>query len=492
MELASSVHSLASRQRRLRHVFSVSARNLSPLIVDGIPRPFSSYITLHTTKDAKPFYKSEIVSDTTNPTWQHLDPAKVWGGHPAVAVQHITSPSSSNSIVGGNNHGNDWPVSPPTAAAATNGEAGAAVPTGAHQDGGRSAAPEEEDDGFSLLVEWDVELYGLEFLAEKMEEAAVAHPKDSLVFGMRGGFYWAPDRPVAAGGDPPTPLPGYSFLKVSKAKVKKAYTKSSFQRITVLQRAIQKKQATLAETKAETCRVLEARLNAQRVTREAEQIRTRVRLLRGEEKEQGLKLKKAHGELRALRQSADKRAASLQSARRTSEHNTAHLVAMRSKYKESLDLLHQASAMVTIRQTRIILQLHTIYPVEQLSPSLFTICSMELPSAERSTASNADEEAVATALGYTAHFVVMIAKSSIRDDIDLTLPDKDREYPLYSKGKEKASFEQGVALLNKNIQQLVDACVKMGTVYDPNATLPNLRLLMKHYESLNQLSLSAR
>lgn len=115
---------------------------------------------------------------------------------------------------------------------------------------------------------------------------------------MRGGFYWAPDRPVAAGGDPPTPLPGYSFLKVSKAKVKKAYTKSSFQRITVLQRAIQKKQATLAETKAETCRVLEARLNAQRVTREAEQIRTRVRLLRGEEKEQGLKLKKAHGELR--------------------------------------------------------------------------------------------------------------------------------------------------------------------------------------------------
>lgn len=113
---------------------------------------------------------------------------------------------------------------------------------------------------------------------------------------------------------------------------------------------------------------------------------------------------------KALRQSADKRAASLQSARRTSEHNTAHLVAMRSKYKESLDLLHQASAMVTIRQTRIILQLHTIYPVEQLSPSLFTICSMELPSAERSTASNADEEAVATALGYTAHFVVMIAK----------------------------------------------------------------------------------
>lgn len=108
--------------------------------------------------------------------------ARVWGGHPAVAVQHITSPSSSNSIVGGNNHGNDWPVSPPTAAAATNGEAGAAVPTGAHQDGGRSisAAPEEEDDGFSLLVEWDVELYGLEFLAEKMEEAAVVRPRPPL------------------------------------------------------------------------------------------------------------------------------------------------------------------------------------------------------------------------------------------------------------------------------------------------------------------------
>jgi len=290
--------------------------------------------------------------------------------------------------------------------------------------------------------------------------------------------------------------------------VKKAYTKSSFQRISTLQRAIQKKHATLADTKAETGRVLQARLQAQHVSRQVEQIRPRVRLLRGEEKDKGLQLKKAHGELRALRLSADKRAASLQSARRTSEHNTAHLVAMRCKYKESLDLLHQASAMVTIRQTRIILQLHTIYPVEQLSPSLFTICSMELPSAEqRPTTSSLDEESVATALGYTAHFVTMIAKylnvpfrypirplcsrSSIRDDIDPTLPDKDREYPLYSKGKEKLAFEQGVALLNKNIQQLVDACVKTGTTYDPNGTLPNLRLLMKHYESLNQQSQSS-
>ena len=423
--------------------------------------------------------------------------ARVWGGHPElVARDHPADVFAANrKSKNGTQDGSD---------------AGAAVMSPASHDGGSGGGTRNiGSEQFNLLVEWDVDLYGLEFFAEKMDQkASVAHPKDSLVFGMRGAFYWAPVRAAAPGTDAPVPLSQYSFLRALKAKVKKGYTKSSFQRISTLQRAIQKKQACLAETNAETTRVLQARLHAQRIARQVEQIRTRVRLLRGEEKDTGLRLKKAHGELRALRLSTDKRAASLQSARRTSEHSTAHLVAMRSKYKESLDLLHQASSMVTIRQTRIILQLHTIYPVERLSPSLFTICSMELPSAERPTASNLDEESVATALGYAAHFVVMIAKylhvpfrypirplcsrSTIRDDLDPTLPDKDREYPLYSKGKEKVAFEQGVALLNKNIQQLVDACVKTGTSYDPGSTLPNLRLLMKHYESLNQQAQSAR
>jgi hypothetical protein len=57
----------------------------------------------------------------------------------------------------------------------------------------------------------------------------------------------------------------------------------------------------------------------------------------------------------------------------------------------------------------------------------------------------------------------LCSRSTIRDDLDPSLPEKDREFPLFSKGKEKGMFEQGVALLNKNIQQLVDACIQNGT-----------------------------
>jgi hypothetical protein len=409
------------------------------------------------------------VENSTNPTWQHLDPSK----HTSDADL-----ASSQLVV------RVW---------------GAIVESSAVS----AAVPVDLTTGetFDLLVEWNVDLYGLQFLSVKMEDASVAHAKDSLVFGISGAFYWGGMQGLDSGSDAVAAVPAgnFSFLKTARNRVKRAYTRSAFQRISTLQRAIQKKQSAVAEIKAETARVLEARKQKQTVAREIEQIRTRVRLLRGEEQDQGAALKKEHAELRTLKLSTDKRAANLQSARRSSEHNIAHLVAMRTKFKESADLLLQASTMVTIRQTRIILQLHTIYPVEQLSPSQFSICSMELPSADRPATTSIDEESIATALGYVSHFVVMIAKylnvpfrypirplcsrSTIRDDIDPNLAEKDREYPLFAKGKEKVAFEQGVTLLNKNIQQLVDACVASGTTYDPNSTLPNLRLLMSHCTS---------
>ncbi|XP_035693535.1 protein Tube-like [Branchiostoma floridae] len=100
---------------------------------------------------------------------------------------------------------------------------------------------------------------------------------------------------------------------------------------------------------------------------------------------------------------------------------------------------------------------------------------------------------VEAGLGYAAHLLMMIAqflqlplqypiiyrgsKSKIRDPITAKLADRDREFPLYSKGKERFQFSYAVFLLNKNIAQLRYYC-GLGTS-DLRLTLPNLKSLLE-------------
>jgi len=51
-------------------------------------------------------------------------------------------------------------------------------------------------------------------------------------------------------------------------------------------------------------------------------------------------------------------------------------------------------------------------------------------------------------------------------------------YPLYPKGVEKFRFEYGVFLLNKNIEQLLNA--RGHGVQDLKNTLPNIHILLEH------------
>ncbi|KAJ7139545.1 UV radiation resistance protein and autophagy-related subunit 14-domain-containing protein [Mycena epipterygia] len=156
----------------------------------------------------------------------------------------------------------------------------------------------------------------------------------------------------------------------------------------------------------------------------------------------------------------------------------------------------------TPTRTTLISTLSTIFPIELLSPPdlLYTILDVPLPiplSASDPAPplllpahKDVTEEAVATALGYVAQVVQLLAaylgkglvypitcigsRSMIRDGISAMVG--PRMFPLFSKGVDTYRFEYGVFLLNKDIELLMaDRDLR---ALDMRHTLPNLKNLI--------------
>ncbi|KAF8633945.1 hypothetical protein AX15_001128 [Amanita polypyramis BW_CC] len=153
-------------------------------------------------------------------------------------------------------------------------------------------------------------------------------------------------------------------------------------------------------------------------------------------------------------------------------------------------------------RTALLSTLSTIFPIELRSPPdlLYAILDVPLPipvsandpAPPLSTPmhKNITEETVATALGYVAQVLQLLAaylgkvlvypvvyigsRSLIRDNISAMIG--PRMFPLFSKGVDTYRFEYGVFLLNKNIDMLmVDRDLR---ALDMRHTLPNLKNLM--------------
>ncbi|THH30193.1 hypothetical protein EUX98_g4023 [Antrodiella citrinella] len=146
--------------------------------------------------------------------------------------------------------------------------------------------------------------------------------------------------------------------------------------------------------------------------------------------------------------------------------------------------------------------LASIYPIELVSPPdlLFSILDVALPIPLGSTDPappislpafrDINEDTVATALGFAAHVVQLLAaymnknliypityvgsRSLIKDGISAMVG--PRMFPLFSKGVDTYRFEYAVFLLNKNIELLMaDRDLR---ALDMRHTLPNLKNLL--------------
>ncbi|XP_002708730.2 UV radiation resistance-associated gene protein isoform X1 [Oryctolagus cuniculus] len=425
---------LPSQQRRLRHLRNIAARNI---VNRNGHQLLDTYFTLHlcnTEKIYKEFYRSEVIKNSLNPTWRSLDfgimpdrldtsvscfVVKIWGG---------------------------------------------------------------KEDVYQLLIEWKVCLDGLKYLGQQIH----ARNQNEIIFGLNDGYYGAPFEHKGHSSAQK------SNLQVDQNCVRNSYDVFSLLRLHRAQCAIKQTQVTVQKIGKEIEEKLRLTSTSNGLKKESECLQLKILVLQNELERQ----KKALGREVAL---LHKKQIALQD--KGSAFSTEHLKLQLQK--ESLneltkectakrELFLKTNAQLTIRCRQLLSELSYIYPIDLNEHKDYFVCGVKLPNSEDFQAK--DDGSIAVALGYTAHLVSMISfflqvplrypiihkgsRSTIKDNINDKLTEKEREFPLYPKGGEKLQFDYGVYLLNKNIAQLRYQH-GLGTP-DLRQTLPNLKNFMEH------------
>ncbi|XP_033062636.1 UV radiation resistance-associated gene protein isoform X2 [Trachypithecus francoisi] len=411
---------LPSQQRRLRHLRNIAARNI---VNRNGHQLLDTYFTLHlcsTEKIYKEFYRSEVIKNSLNPTWRSLD----FGIMP-----DRLDTSVSCFVV------KIW--------------------------GGK-------ENIYQLLIEWKVCLDGLKYLGQQIH----ARNQNEIIFGLNDGYYGAPFEHKGYSNAQKTIL-----LQVDQNCVRNSYDVFSLLRLHRAQCAIKQTQVTVQKIGKEIEEKLRLTSTSNELKKKSECLQLKILVLQNELERQ----KKALGQEVAL---LHKQQIALQD--KGSAFSAEHLKLQLQK--ESLNELRKECTA----KRQLLSELSYIYPIDLNEHKDYFVCGVKLPNSEDFQAK--DDGSIAVALGYTAHLVSMISfflqvplrypiihkgsRSTIKDNINDKLTEKEREFPLYPKGGEKLQFDYGVYLLNKNIAQLRYQH-GLGTP-DLRQTLPNLKNFMEH------------
>uniref|UniRef100_A0A8C8ULP7 UV radiation resistance associated gene n=1 Tax=Peromyscus maniculatus bairdii TaxID=230844 RepID=A0A8C8ULP7_PERMB len=410
----------ASGPRRLRHLRNIAARNI--VNRDG-HQLLDTYFTLHlcgNEKTHKEFYRSEVIKNSLNPTWRSLD----FGIMP-----DRLDTSVSCFVV------KIW--------------------------GGK-------EDAYQLLIEWKVYLDGLKYLGQQIH----ARNQNEIIFGLNDGYYGAPFEHKGH------PNAQKTILQVDQNCVRNSYDVFSLLRLHRAQCAIKQTQVTV-----------------QRIGKEIEE---KLRLTSTSNELVGFCTSTCSNFLNeAFYRSLSPSFLPLVGSAFSTEHGKLQhqkesLSELRKECTAKRELFLKTNAQLTIRCRQLLSELSYIYPIDLNEHKDYFVCGVKLPNSEDFQAK--DDGSIAVALGYTAHLVSMISfflqvplrypiihkgsRSTIKDNINDKLTEKEREFPLYPKGGEKLQFDYGVYLLNKNIAQLRYQH-GLGTP-DLRQTLPNLKNFMEH------------
>uniref|UniRef100_A0A8C5EXI3 UV radiation resistance-associated gene protein n=1 Tax=Gouania willdenowi TaxID=441366 RepID=A0A8C5EXI3_GOUWI len=430
---------LTSQQRRLRHLRSIAARNIvnkngSPLL--------DTYFTLHLCLGESisrgQCYRLMHIHTSTwelqNPTWRSLD----FGMLP-----DLLDTSVSCFVV------RIW--------------------------GG-------QEDHYQLLIEWMVNLDGLRYTGQQIR----SRNPNEIIFGLNDGYYSAD-----FDHKDQSERKKNSLLQVDPNAVRNSYSVFSLLRLHTAQRAIKQTQVTVQKIGKEIEEKLRTTATCTEKKKERECMQLRIAVLRSELQRQ----RKALGREFDLRQK-DRLQLTKKEEVFSAQHDSLHeerssLSKLEKECAAKREQFLKFNAQLTFRCRQLLSELSYIYPIDVANQSDYVICGVKLPNSEEFQAK--DDGSVAVALGYTSHLVLMIScflqiplrypvihkgsRSSIKDTITDRLTEKEREFPLYSRG-ERFHFEYGVYLLNKNIAQLR---YQHGlTTPDLQQTLPNLKNFLEH------------
>uniref|UniRef100_A0A0B6ZKD3 C2 domain-containing protein n=1 Tax=Arion vulgaris TaxID=1028688 RepID=A0A0B6ZKD3_9EUPU len=446
-------YNLPTFQRRLRHLQSIAVRNLNcPGDQEIDLCNLTVFFTLHKKIKQEAFYTSEKITGSLNPTWQSF----------GLQRRDTSIDLSAKSVI-------------------------VRIWCG-------------HGDVFKVKMEAEVNFSGLLFFSNRFQVPGIRHQTDTLLFGLFSNIFiyfheasgnqqlqqLIPDTEPAKGD-------ALGAVRVDQFILRPSYNTSNLKRIHMVQRAITQTLASVKRihTNIED-RLMSSNENAEKLS-QREDLLMKVRQLRQEllwqtqqkqvdqdkfEKFQTVQ----NSRLNTLR---EKGAEMKKLAQDTEEKRTLHI--------QSREMLVKENAQVLFRRKQIIKEMvHDIYPItEDEKGQHFYICNVRLPNAE--DYQGQDELRVSVALGFTCHLTQMIShfmdlplrypmmyrgsRSVIIDHIHSKLTEKDREFPLFGKGKEKFQYNYAVFLLNKNISQLRFYC-GFGT-NDLRQTLPNLKSLLE-------------
>ncbi|KNC79845.1 hypothetical protein, variant [Sphaeroforma arctica JP610] len=145
-------------------------------------------------------------------------------------------------------------------------------------------------------------------------------------------------------------------------------------------------------------------------------------------------------------------------------------------------------ALIGVRRQRLVRQISEIYPVHRLQGGVYRIASVVLPSIPDISAGGDDERA-ATALGFAAHFLVVLArllavplrypihlKGSRSAILQHTTPLGPQTFPLYGTKVDRAAYHRGVTLLNWDCYQIMAIAGVSG--FDMRDVLKNIQRLV--------------
>ncbi|NWU94064.1 UVRAG protein, partial [Upupa epops] len=427
-------------QRRLRHLRNIAARNI---INRNGYRLLDTYFTLHlcdNTRIYKEFYKSEVIKNSLNPTWRSLD----FGIMP-----DRLDTSVSCFVV------RIW--------------------------GGKK-------EHFQLLIEWKVNLDGLKYLGQQIH----ARNPNEIIFGLNDGYYGASFEQK----DPSGTLKN-SLLQVDQSCVRNSYDVFSLLRLHRAQCAIKQTQVTVQKIGREIEEKLRCTSTSNELKKESECLQLKILVLRNELERQRKALGQEVALLHKQKSSLlDRESAFETEYQKLQEHNES-LHESRQECTAKRELFLKTNAQQTMRCKQLLSELSYIYPIDLNDQKDYFVCGVKLPNSEDFQAK--DDGSIAVALGYTAHLVSMISyflqvplrypiihkgsRSTIKDNINDKLTEKEREFPLYPKGGEKLQFEYGVYLLNKNIAQLR---------YQHGLSTPDLRQTLPNLKNFMELGLMVR
>ncbi|KAL4802119.1 UV radiation resistance protein and autophagy-related subunit 14-domain-containing protein [Aspergillus unguis] len=337
-------------------------------------------------------------------------------------------------------------------------------------------------DDYMLLVELQLHLQSLQFLGRSLDSFHQPLPANSVLFHFPDGVY------TNLTDIPPVWAPIAMSTKSSDTAALPTSSYDALMRLANLDECIQDALMTREKLESQINSILEKNQHAVQTTGEASRAQDKLSLTNNTVSIQRRQLRLANKRKQELIASIKARKEAMELGTRTREAVRSHLPDARVKLGSSSNLLEQNTEETKGQIRRISEDILEIYPIEPIQdkPLAFTIAGLALPN---SNFTDVDRDAVAAALGYTAHLVYLLSfylsipvpypitpyssHSLIHDPVSTSLP--QRTYPLYPSNVQYR-FEYGVFLLNKDIEFLLN---KQGLrVLDIRHTLPNLKYLL--------------